>query len=93
MSAGLPAMGPGHFRRPESLEMRCNRPGHWTVEGFDVERRRVDGKSQWVVFTRDAVGDGGEPGVLYETFQGQSRTLTGACELIWELLVADGRAS
>lgn len=86
--------GPGRFYRPEAMEMGCVRPGHWTVEGYDVERHRADGKDWWHVFTRRAVQvQESEPWSVHETFHGKRRSLTEACELVWELMVSEGRAS
>lgn len=72
--------GPGWFVRPERMEMACVRPGHWRVEGYDVERHRQDGKDWWQVTTRRQ----DEP----DQFHGKRRTLTEACDLVDDLLAA-----
>ena len=78
---------PGRFYRPEAMEMGCLRPGHWMVEGYEVERHRKDGKVWWQVFERRGVQvREDEPYSLVETFHGKRRTLTEACDLVWDIL-------
>ena len=67
-----------HFRLPESTETGGIKPGHWRVEGFDVERVPADGKIWWQVYSR-------YPGKA-DTFHGKRRSLNDACALIWGLL-------
>lgn len=77
---------------PEGMEASCIRAGVWRVEGYDVERIRVDGKDWWHVFCRRAVQvREDEPFTIHETFHGKHKSLTDACDLIYEILVEQGR--
>lgn len=64
------------FAFPSRMDIACVRAGVWRIEGFDVERRRVDGKISWQIHQRYA----GQP----ERFVGQARTLEEVCDLIDE---------
>ena len=68
----------------EGLEADCTRPGSWRVEGYDVERRRADGKVWWQVFERWTALTGEAPSPV-EVFHGKRRTFAGACDLIRDL--------
>lgn len=62
------------FFHPARMELSCVRTGEWRIEGFDVERTKVDGKIWWKVSKQYA----GEPRRLI----GEASTLTEACDVI-----------
>lgn len=62
------------FYRPQGMEIACERPGKWRIEGYHVERTRADGKVWWQVFQRFT----GQP----ERFVGKAHTLEDACTVV-----------
>lgn len=62
------------FAFPSRMDIACVRAGAWRIEGFDVERVKVDGKTWWQIHQRYT----GQP----ERFIGQARTLEEICDLV-----------